>query len=652
MGKKNLIGIGLFCFATLCALPSAPQHVIGEFVVEDPYFWLEGESWRTDRWLEGQRRIFEQTIVQDGRREEFLDRLDQLTDVPEYRVPIEREGRLYYVGRGGIWCDDRQLVDMGAWPESWRLTKMIVEGNTLAYGISEYGSDFGERWFLVDLESGEQLSEEVEGIWHFRPILSSDGSRLYYWRVNGEVYDLYCHRRGTPQSQDRRLEGVNGDGDLHLIGAEESLLIEVGGWFIYDIETGAMRPLSIGMGSSFIGELGDRLLFLDRDGRRSVVSISQEGDVSTLIPESHFVIEEVVIAGGHLAVATQQMGVQGLVLYDLQGNLVREVELPGEGTVSRRHRESLITGTSSSKWLYFHYQDLATPPTVYRCNVESGMTEPVFGEMPMRDDIVIEHLLVEADDGVEIPVTIYHKKDLDLLEAHPTLLYGYGGFGMSMTPIWSPMELVWIEEGGVYAVAHIRGGGENGQEWHKAAVGADRQRAYDDFIQVGEHLKNSGLAGQLAIYGRSNGGLLTAVCGLQRPDLFDAVISSVGVHDLIRFPEFTSGVHWMSEFGDPSSLEDLPYLLRFSPYHNVVPGQYYPPMLITTGAHDDRVVPLHSFKFAAMLQERGEGQTLLRVDPTGAHRPSNLEGENGESADMLTFLFQSLQSDRFADRSH
>ena len=367
-----------------------------------------------------------------------------------------------------------------------------------------------------------------------------------------------------------------------------------------------------------------------------------------VIKEGDSPLNRVISVGDDFIAVYSKNVISRLFMFNLEGRLINEIPLPEMGVVSFSFTEENYR--EPAKDIFFSFSHFVQPPIIYRYSLKSHQLE-VFKKPALcfnPEEYTTRQVFCDSKDGTKIPIFIVHKKDLQLEEPHQTLLYGYGGFGVSIYPYFNAMHLAWMEEGGIFASANIRGGAEFGEEWHKGGMGKNKQNCFDDFIAAAECLVASGYTepSKLAIRGQSNGGLLAAVCINQRPELFGAALVGVGVLDMLRFPLFTPGRFWMSEYGNPQDCEDFEVLYRYSPYHNIRAGNKYPSTLITTGDHDDRVVPLHSYKYAAALQEAqgGNGKILLRVDVHAGHGNGKLISQFvEEAADMFSFLKRELK---------
>ena len=362
-----------------------------------------------------------------------------------------------------------------------------------------------------------------------------------------------------------------------------------------------------------------------------------------LIPEAKDVLDGASLVGGRIVADYMQDAFTLVKIFDIDGNQVGTVDLPGIGTAFG------FDGKMDDPETFFTYTSFDTPTTVNRLDVETGVVS-VFRKPEVDfdpNDYVVEQVFFSSKDGTRVPMFIAHRKDLELDGTNPTMLYGYGGFNISQTPAFSITRLAWIEMGGVYAVANLRGGGEYGREWHKAGTKLQKQNVFDDFIAAAEYLiaENYTRPAKLAIFGGSNGGLLVGAVTNQRPDLFGATIPAVGVMDMLRFHKFTAGRFWVDDYGSPDDPEEFEALLAYSPYHNLKPGTSYPATMVTTADTDDRVVPGHSFKYAAAMQaaQGGNAPILIRIETRAGHgagKPTEMIIE--EYADRWAFLLKNL----------
>jgi prolyl oligopeptidase len=401
---------------------------------------------------------------------------------------------------------------------------------------------------------------------------------------------------------------------------------------------------------SFIGNIGSELYFrTDRDaplGKLIAIDVTSPPPekLREVIPESDDVLESAHLVGSRVIGEYMQDARSLVKMFDTQGNMLGEVELPGIGTASG------FDGKLDDPETFFRFQSFNMPNRIFRLDVEAGKQE-VFRQADIdlcAGDYVVEQVFYESKDGTRVPMFIAHHKDVTRNADRPTMLYGYGGFNQSLTPTFSVTVLAWMEMGGVYAVANIRGGGEYGEEWHEAGTKLDKQNVFDDFIAAAEYLVEEGYTrpARLAIFGGSNGGLLVGAVTNQRPELFGAAIASAGVMDMLRFHEFTAGRYWVDDYGSAEDPREFRALHAYSPYHNVRPGTENPAILVTTADTDDRVVPAHSFKYAAALQaaQAATAPVLIRVETRAGHGAGTPTDKLIESyADRWAFLVKNLE---------
>jgi prolyl oligopeptidase len=548
------------------------------------------------------------------------------------------------------------------------------DGKLLAYGVSASGSDWRE-WRIREVDTGRDLEDHL--IWtKFTPAAWTPDCRgFFYSRFDppeeGMTYKeanynqkLYYHRIGATQAEDVlvyerpdhkewRFRGdVTDDGRFLVITVTRGTLRENGVFYI-DLEDGdwEVRELLKEFDSKydFVGNDGTVFFFTtDLEAPMSrVIAVDLSDPLPSswreVIPESRDSLRGVsFINDRFIAVYLHDVKSQILV-YDMGGIQVGEVELPVIGSVTG------FTGKRMDSETFYHLTGFTTPGTVYRYDAETGESsvfrEPEIGFDP--GEYVSEQVFYESKDRTRIPMFVCHRKGLKKDGNNPTYLYGYGGFNNALTPRFNVRNLVWIEMGGVFAQANMRGGGEYGKSWHEAGTKLKKQNVFDDFIAAAEWLIDRGYTStpRLSISGRSNGGLLAGACLVQRPDLYGVVLPIVGVLDMLRFEKFTVGWGWVSDYGSVDNPDEFKALLAYSPYHNIKPGTKYPPTLVTTGDHDDRVFPAHSFKFASALQEAQDGPSpvLIRIDSKAGHgmgKPSSKLIE--EYSDELAFIAENL----------
>jgi len=659
--------------------------------VHDPYRWLEDvDSEETAAWAEAQAGLTRSVLDTIPFRDAIRARLDALSRFEAVGVPKEAGGRLFFtlqtpdarqpalcwaVDAGG---EARRLVDPEKLADDATISIAGFEpspsGKYLAYGLAEAGSDW-QTWRILDVDSGEHLADTQEWLKFPLPSWLPDESGFFYAGLEppppGEAYkaptrkrSLRFHRLGSPQADDAVLferpdepmwlfvGRVTADGRYLVIPIQRGTYRENR---ISYIDLTAAEPEAVDLltefdaAYQFLGSDDRTFFFLtNRDAPQGrIVAIDLDRPESTtwegIVPESEAVLQSAAYVGGRFVVDALRDAVARVTIHDRNGLRLRDVELPGDGTIG------LMEGRERGRMIYFAYADFVHPNVVLGHDVETGETRP-FREPALPYDrtvYVTERFEAESPDGTRFPIFLARRRDVSTGPETPTCLYGYGGFNHAMSPHFRIDYLSWMDLGGQLAVACIRGGGEYGRDWHQAGARENRPNVFADFIAAAEWLIETGRTSteKLTIYGRSNGGLLVGACMTKRPDLFGACLPAVGVLDMLRFHEFTVGRYWVSDYGSPDDPEMLPILLGYSPYHNVKEGTAYPPTLITTADHDDRVFPAHSHKFAAALQraQSGEGPILLRVDVRAGHGLGKPKGKLlDEVADRWAFAFDAL----------
>lgn len=659
--------------------------------VADPYRWLENpDSPETRAWIEAQNQLtfgFLQTIPA---REAIQKRLTQLWDYEKYSIPFKEGDRYFYFKNDGlqnqsvlytlksledtptVLLDPNQLSPDGTIALSG--LELSEDGSLIAYGLSTAGSDWQE-WRVRDVATGTDLPDRLQWVKFSGAAWTKDGKGFFYSRYDepdakakleavNYYQKLYYHQVGTPQSADvliyerpdQKEWGFNGgvteDGRYLMIlvwqGTDRRNLV-----FYQDLTTPNAPVIELintfEAEFDFIGNDGDRFWFrTDLAAPRSrVIAIDlaqrDRDHWQELIPQTEETLQGVNVLNHQFVAAYLQDAQTQVKIFGLDGQPVRTVELPGIGSAGG------FGGKRTDTETFYSFTSFTTPTTIYRYDLVTGQST-VFRQPTVAFDpqaYETRQVFYISKDGTRIPMFIVHKKGLQLDGNNPTYLYSYGGFGVSLTPGFSVSNLVWLEMGGVYAMPNIRGGGEYGEEWHQAGMKHNKQKVFDDFIAAGEWLIANGYTrpAKLAIAGGSNGGLLVGACMIQRPDLFGAALPAVGVMDMLRFHKFTIGWAWTSEYGTPDDPADFNVLYAYSPLHNLKPGVTYPATLITTADHDDRVVPAHSFKFAAALQAAhiGQAPVLIRIETKAGHgagKPTAKLIEEG--ADKWAFLVKTL----------
>lgn len=660
-------------------------------LVEDSYRWLEDpDSDETKAWVEAQNRVTFGYLNQISVREQIKQRLTQLWDYEKFGIPFKEGNRYFYFKNDGLQnqsvlytltsldAEPKVLLDPNTLSEDGTVAlsglSISEDGNFLAYGLSTSGSDW-QNWQVRDVETGVDLPDQLKWIKFSGASWTQDNQGFFYSRYdepNEETkledvnyfQKLFYHNLGKPQSEDvliyERPEqkewgfngGVTEDGRYLIIsvwrGTDPKNLL-----FYKDLTNPQAQVVEL------ISEFEASYSFIDNDDsvfwlrtdldapRGRVIAIDtkspERSQWQEIIPQAAEVLEGVGLLNNQFVADYLKDARTQIKIFELNGCFVREVALPGIGSAGG------FGGKREDTETFYSFTSFTTPATIYHYDMVSGESK-VFRQ-PCVDfnpnDYETKQVFYSSKDGTRVPMFITHKKGIQLDGNNPTYLYAYGGFNISLTPSFSVGNLVWLEMGGVYAVPNLRGGGEYGEEWHQAGTKLNKQNVFDDFIAAAEWLMAKGYtsAAKLAIGGGSNGGLLVGACMTQRPDLFAAALPAVGVMDMLRFHKFTIGWAWMSEYGSPENPDEFKALYAYSPLHNLKSGTSYPATMITTADHDDRVVPAHSFKFAAALQtaHTGSAPVVIRIETKAGHgagKPTTKIIE--EIADRWAFLVRTL----------
>ncbi|MBN2148468.1 MAG: S9 family peptidase [Anaerolineales bacterium] len=665
-------------------------------LVPDPYRWLEdSDSPATRAWIEAQNELTFGYLASLPERDAIRQRLTQLWDYPKAWAPLKKGDRFFQLRNSGLQNQDvlyvlqspeaqpRLLLDPNTLSQdgtvaltSWSVSH---DGQWLAYATSASGSDW-LTWKVRNVETGEDLPDVIEWSKFSEASWKPDQSGFYYARYDapqeGEEYltanyaqKLYFHRLGTPQSEDA-LVYHRPDQKEWGFGAEVTddgcyLILFV--WqgtdtrnrlFYQDLQQGGevVELISeLEASYQFLGNDGP-LFYLKTDlsspcGRVVAVDVTQpqKSNWSTLIPEAEDTLETVKIVDEQFICLYTHDAHHRLLRYTLEGRFLGKINLPTLGSINTTPNWG-FNGGRKDRELFYAFQSFIHPTTIYRYDFLNGESETIFAP-PIQFDFtpyVTRQVFATSKDGTRVPMFLVHRSDLPSTP-QPTLLYGYGGFNISLLPTFAISRLVWLERGGVLAVANLRGGNEYGEDWHLAGTKERKQNVFDDCIACAEYLIEQGVASPqtLAVQGGSNGGLLVGACITQRPDLFAAAQPAVGVMDMLRFHKFTIGWAWVSDYGSAEDPLAFPYLYAYSPLHNIRAGISYPATLITTADHDDRVVPGHSFKFAATLQaaQAGDAPALIRIQTKAGHgfgKPTSILIE--EQADIWAFLFDQCRA--------
>lgn len=653
--------------------------------VKDPYRWLEQdvrESEAVADWVAAQNEVTSAYLAGLDHRSAIEEQLSRFWDYEKFTLPTRKGDFTFYRRNDGLQNqyvlyveedgrEPRMLLDPNEWSQDGATAlasySVSPDGSKVAYAIQDGGSDW-RTVKIVDTASGDIMEDTIEWIKFSGLDWAKDGSGFYYSRYpepeQGEEFQslnknqaVYFHRLGDLQADDRLVYSrpdhpdhgfsaqVSSDGGTLVVtvwkGTDEKYEV-----VLIDLTDPSAEPLDLITGFhsdySYIATAGGDHFFSTDDGalKGKIVAVpADRGPWREVVGEREAVLTSANIVGGQI-VAEYMEDVKSVVrLFALDGAEAGGVDLPGVGSAYG------FGGEPEDRITFYGYESFNQPDTIYRLDMETG-EQSVYrqAQTPFDPaDYVVEQVFYPSKDGTRIPMFITRRADLDMSTPKPTLLYGYGGFNVSLTPSFSVTRMSWIDMGGVYAVANLRGGGEYGKAWHNAGRLQNKQNVFDDFIAAGEYLIDEGVTAKdkLAIFGGSNGGLLVGAVVNQRPDLFAAAIPAVGVMDMLRFNKFTAGRFWVDDYGDPAQPQDFEALYAYSPYHNIETGRDYPAILITTADTDDRVVPGHSFKYAAALQAANIGNEphLIRIETRAGHgsgKPTEKVIE--EYADMWGFL--------------
>jgi prolyl oligopeptidase len=659
--------------------------------VKDPYRWLENDrSDETEEWVEAQNDLTFGYLEDIPYRNKLKERLTQVWNYEKIGAPFKRGEYTYFSKNDGLqnqsvyyrYKNDESIEEAEEFlnPNTFSedgTTSMAgmsftEDGELLAYSISEGGSDW-RKIIVLDAESKEQKGDTIVDV-KFSGISWKDNDGFYYssydkpegseLSAKTDQHKLYYHKLGTSQDEDLLIYGGTEEQKHRYVSGsvtEDSRYLIVSASKSTSGNRLMMKDLTKS-NSEFVDVIDtydSDVYIIENDGSKLFIVTDKEApnkkivtvDASSPQPENwvDFIPEtENVLSpstgSGYFFAEYMVDAVSQVKQYDYSGELVRQVELPGAGSVGG------FGGKKEAEELYFSFTNYTTPGTIYKYNPESGTYE-VYQKPAIDFDTeayTSKQIFYTSKDGTKIPMIITHKKGIELDGTHPTMLYGYGGFNISLTPSFSTANTVWLENGGIYAVANLRGGGEYGKKWHNAGIKMKKQNVFDDFIAAAEYLIDEKYtsSNKLAIRGGSNGGLLVGATMTQRPDLMQVALPAVGVLDMLRYHTFTSGAGWAYDYGtSEDNPEMFEYLRGYSPLHNLNEGTEYPATLVTTGDHDDRVVPAHSFKFAAELQSKqaGDNPTLIRIETDAGHgagKPTSKIIQ--EYADIFAFTFYNM----------
>ena len=662
--------------------------------VPDPYRWLEQDVRESDdvaRWVTAENEVTSAYLDGIPEREGIRRRLTELWNFEKYQPPVTAGGRYFYLQNNGLQNqyvlyrldsldgEPQVLLNPNTWSQDGTvaLADFIPspDGRYVAYGVAQSGSDW-QTWQIIEVETGRILEDKIEWVKFSEANWTRDGKGFFYSRFDapqeGTAYQglnlnqkIYYHRLGSPQADDTLVYARKDHPDWMLFGQAT----EDGRFLVISIQVGTderhrivYRDLTepYGLPTELIENFDNEYTFVGSDGpalffqtnldapRRRVIAIDtrhpEQQHWKEVIPQATDTLQDVTLVG-HLFVATYLKDARTAVkVYKMDGEFVRDVEF---STIATAYG---FEGSRTDTETFYLMMSYTLPPTIYRYDLITRKST-IFRQPEVTfnpDGFEVKQVFYSSKDGTRIPMFLSHKKGIKLDGSNPTLLYGYGGFDISLTPRFLTARLWWLEQGGVLAVANLRGGGEYGEAWHKAGTKTHKQNVFDDFIGAAEWLIDNKYARKekLAIQGRSNGGLLVGAALTQRPDLFGATLPAVGVMDMLRFHKFTAGRYWTDDYGSADDPDEFKALHAYSPYHNIKSDTCYPPTLVTTADTDDRVVPGHSFKFIARLQAAQDcaNATLARIETRAGHgsgKPTSKRIE--EAADEWAFLVRNLE---------
>ena len=636
--------------------------------VADPYRWLEDtDSTETHDWVEAENKVTFSYLDQIPYRGVIRGRLTKLWNYERFTVPGQQGGRYFYQHNNGLQnqnvllvaeslnAEPRVLLDPNTLSSDGTVAlageAITDDGKLMAYGTAASGSDWTE-WHVRDVDAGKDLPDLIKWVKFSGASWMKDGKGFFYSRYDepkegsatlrdtNYFQKLYYHRLGTPQAEDKLIYERPDNKELGFGGS----VTDDGHYLMIEVSQGTSPKNRLyykdltqpdAQVVKLLDDFDARYSFIDNEGpvfwiqtdldapRGRLIAIDtrhpERSNWKNVVPQGADKLESSSVVDDLFLLSYLKDARTEVRVYDLKGKFVRNVDLPGIGTADG------FGGKRKDKETFYLFTSFISPTTVYRYDPQAGKSS-VFRQPKVDFDATqfeTKQVFYNSKDGTRVPMFLTYKKGLKLDGQNPTLLYAYGGFDISLTPFFSVPTIVWLEMGGVYALPNLRGGGEYGEDWHLAGTKAKKQNVFDDFIAAAEWLIANKYTStpKLAIRGGSNGGLLVGACLTQRPDLYGATLPLVGVMDMLRFQKFTIGWAWTSDYGSSDNPEDFKALYAYSPLHNLKPGTKYPPTLIATADHDDRVMPAHSFKFAATMQadQAGPAPVLIRIETKAGH---------------------------------
>ena len=658
-------------------------------VVADPYRWMENDtSAAVKKWIEEENKITFDYLDKIPFRDKIKERLEKLYDYQRFSAPFKGGDRYFFFKNDGLQNQSILYIqnDLKSTPQLFLDPNKFSEDGTVslttyafskdgryfAYGIASGGSDWNE-FHIMDVQTRKNLSDDLkwikfsgiawykDGFFYSRYPMPAKGKEL---TSSNEFQKVYYHKIGTSQSDDIFIYGDDNNPKMTFTAQtteDERFLViypsqgtSNNAVLVSDLSNPNSKVIPVianfDNNYSVVDNIGDKLLIItDKNAPRyRLVFIDplqpQEANWKEVLPEEKSVLQSATIAGGKLISLYMQDANSHVYISDLDGKNKEEIKLPSIGTISE------FTGKKEDKTAFYSFTSFTFPPTIYRFNVDTKQST-LYRKPDLDinfDDYMTEQVFYKSKDGTKIPMFIVYKKGIERNGKNPTYLYSYGGFNISLNPTFSASRLVLLENGGIFAMPNIRGGGEYGEAWHKAGTKLHKQNVFDDFIYAAKYLIKEKYTSPkyLAISGASNGGLLVGAVTNQHPELFRVAFPAVGVMDMLRFQKFTIGWAWVSDYGSSGESKQMfQALYKYSPLHNISSKKNYPSMLITTADHDDRVVPAHSFKYAATLQEKynGKNPILIRIETRAGHGAGKpISKVIKEQADMWSFMFYSM----------
>ncbi|MEI8085532.1 MAG: prolyl oligopeptidase family serine peptidase [Paludibacter sp.] len=657
--------------------------------VKEPYRWLENDTTvATAKWVKSQNKVTGDYLAQIPFRNELKKHLTNLINYPKYASPFKKNGKYFFYKNNGLqnqsvlYCqsslnaEPQVLLDPNTLSKDGTVALTTIsfskDGKYLQYSIARSGSDWNEI-FVMDIETRQLLDDHIK--WSKFNGISWKGNGFYYsvfdapevgkeYSNKNEFEKIYFHTVGKPQSEDKLIYqnkefplrecGSSVTDDEKYLFLSETESTTGNSLMMKDLTNpnASYTVLASGFENDYsvIDHVNEKIYLLTnwKAPKKRLMEIDpmqpNRENWKEILPETSDVLENVSIIGGKIIAVYMKDATNHAYSFDLTGKKLHEVQMPTLGTIAG------FTGDKDDNEAFYTFTSFTFPPTIYRYDVAKN-TSDVFHKAEVSfksEEYVSEQVFYASKDGTRVPMSIIYKKGMKKNGKNPLMLYGYGGFNISLNPTFSVNRIPFLENGGIYVVANLRGGGEYGEAWHLAGTKLKKQNVFDDFISAAEYLIAKGYTSskKLAIDGGSNGGLLVGACLTQRPDLYAVAIPEVGVLDMLRYNQFTIGWSWASDYGtSQDSKEMFEYLKAYSPLHNVKAGTKYPAIMVMTGDHDDRVVPAHSFKFAATLQAVNNGlkPALIRIDSKAGHGAGKPIGKIIEAqADMWSFVMSNL----------